>query len=110
MPVRQYAYALFDVGALHCRALPRCQGCGLAAGCGALRSGLPVVPPPPRQAAYQGSLRQLRGALLAAALAADGTPTSALRTAVSSLPGATEQRIELALAGLVADGLLRDDA
>nr|MDQ2960286.1 A/G-specific adenine glycosylase [Candidatus Dormibacteraeota bacterium] len=37
MTVREYGYALFDVGATHCRVRPRCHGCPVAAACAALR-------------------------------------------------------------------------
>lgn len=106
MPMRQYTYALFDVGALHCRSQPRCDGCPLAARC-AFR-GRGAKTPTRRRVPYQGSLRQLRGAILAAVL---GNPTlsgAALRSAVAGTPGATPQRFDEAFAGLVADGLLVD--
>jgi A/G-specific adenine glycosylase len=107
MPMRQYSYALFDVGALHCRAAPRCDGCPLSRRCAFRAAGAPVAAAPRRQPPYRGSLRQLRGTILAAALDG-GLPRDALalRDAVSSLPGATPERCEAALQGLIADGLL----
>jgi A/G-specific adenine glycosylase len=104
MPIREYTYALFDVGALHCRSRPRCDGCPLAESCSFRRSGIPAVPR--RRARYHGSLRQLRGAILAAALANPMLTDAALRDAVSRIPGATRQRFDEAFAGLVIDGLL----
>jgi A/G-specific adenine glycosylase len=106
MPVRDYGYALFDVGALHCRARPRCHGCPVAAGCAALQRVTAPAPPPRRQSAYAGSLRQLRGALLAAALRAPAASPSDLADAVAAVAGSTPERVTAALDGLMADGLL----
>lgn len=69
MSPRDFTYALFDVGALHCRARPLCDGCPLAATC-ASRHRLAAAPPEPRRRAprYRGSTRELRGAILRAML------------------------------------------
>ncbi len=104
MPIREYAYALFDVGAQHCRAQPRCDGCPLSRSCSFRFSGSTAAPR--RQPRYQGSLRQLRGAILQAVL---GNPTlsgAPLRQAMSSVPGLSQHRFDEAFAGLVLDGLL----
>jgi len=76
MNARDYTYALFDVGALHCRAQPHCQGCPLAAGCES-RFRLSVRPPQsqPTSIRYRGSTRELRGAVLRTMLA-DPAPAS----------------------------------
>ena len=76
MSSRDFTYALFDVGALHCRARPQCPGCPLAPGC-ASRVRLSGPAPPSRAASirYHGSTRELRGALLRAMLI-DPPPTS----------------------------------
>jgi A/G-specific adenine glycosylase len=67
---REFTYALFDVGALHCRARPLCTGCPLANTC-ASRARLAMGPPPSRHPAvrYKGSIRELRGAVLRTMLA-----------------------------------------
>jgi A/G-specific adenine glycosylase len=105
MAVREYSYALFDVGALHCRARPHCAGCPLASGCHAqVRQSPGAVAR--RGRTYVGSLRQLRGAVLARALALPTASPDDLAESVSDLPGATPDRIRLALEGLVADGLV----
>ncbi len=104
MSIREYTYALFDIGALHCRSRPRCEGCPLAPGCTFRCSGTAVVPR--RHPRYEGSLRQLRGAILAAALDNPTLAGASLREAVSGIPGATPQRFDEAFAGLVIDGLL----
>ena len=73
---RELTYALFDVGALHCRARPRCSGCPLADTC-ASRSRLAIGPAPTRHPSipYKGSTRELRGAVLRTMLATPA-PTS----------------------------------
>jgi A/G-specific adenine glycosylase len=109
MTLREYTYALFDVGALHCHAVPDCQGCPLAAHCRFRQAGTPLAPRRPR-ARYPGSLRQLRGAILAAALGGAERDPSSLFEAVSALPGATPERFTRALSGLVADQLLESEA
>ena len=70
MTARSFTYALFDTGALHCRARPRCQACPLAATC-ASRSRLVAAVPVRRRHSprYHGSTRELRGAVLRAMLA-----------------------------------------
>jgi len=104
MPVREFAYALFDVGAMHCRATPRCAGCALANSCAFRGPG--VRGARRRQTPYRGSMRQLRGAILAAALADPQRDRASLLEAAQGLPGANPQRCDEALRGLVADGLL----
>ena len=63
-----------------------------------------------RQAPYRGSLRQLRGALLAQALRTPQAAPAELAAAVSAVPGATPERIRSALDGLVADGLIAGES
>lgn len=107
MPWRDYVYALFDVGSMHCRARPRCPGCPAATECLALRRTGGPERAPRRQLPYAGSLRQLRGAVLAASLAAPGASATELAAAVHDVPGATPERTRAALDGLVRDGLVR---
>jgi len=68
---RAFTYALFDAGALHCNAVPRCHGCPLAMGC-ASRSRLATAKPQPRRRSprFRGSTRELRGAVLREMLSA----------------------------------------
>lgn len=85
--------ALMEFGQRICSARPRCGHCPVAAGCAG-----PAVDPDPgdgrprRQARFEGSLRQRRGALLRTVLACGGVPD-----------GAVDHE---AAASLVADGLL----
>jgi A/G-specific adenine glycosylase len=76
MNARDFTYALFDAGALHCRARPLCHGCPLNANC-ASRGRLASGPPERRRRSprYHGSTRELRGAVLRAMLA-EPLPTS----------------------------------
>jgi A/G-specific adenine glycosylase len=105
LAVREYAYAMFDVGAIHCRAIPRCDTCALEAVCALRGNGTPVArrrgAPP-----YRGSLRELRGTILAAALADVQRDGAALVEAGMRVPGATAERCLEAVSGLIADGLL----
>jgi len=67
---REFTYALFDTGAVHCRARPLCHGCPLATGC-ASRPRVAIGPAPAGRPSvrYKGSARELRGAVLRAMLA-----------------------------------------
>jgi A/G-specific adenine glycosylase len=111
MSARDYAFALFDIGAMVCLARrPRCTDCPLAPQCTSvdrLRSARPD-PPPRRQTAYSGSLRELRGAVLRAML--DEHPPAdieSLRSRVARIPAAARPgSLESALAGLQRDGLV----
>ncbi len=111
MPMREYSWALFDVGARHCRARPRCDRCPLLARCAwrARGSTGDAGAPKRRQPPYRGSLRQLRGAVLAAALRSPGAPPATLAARVTAVPGATPEQVRSALDGLIADGLLAGD-
>ena len=109
MSMREYSYALFDVGARHCRARPvaiaaRCGGaCAWRArgvmhrdaGAPAAPGAVPRQPPPAaRRAARRG----------AALTGRDRRRSSPRR--YSAIPGATPERVRSALDGLVADGLI----
>jgi A/G-specific adenine glycosylase len=65
MTARAFTYALFDAGALHCRAQPHCDGCPLTSEC-ASRTRVTMSPPARagRSIRYRGSIRELRGAVL----------------------------------------------
>ncbi|MFZ0178840.1 MAG: A/G-specific adenine glycosylase [Candidatus Dormiibacterota bacterium] len=110
MSARAFTYALFDAGALHCRARPSCQGCPLAATC-ASRSRLAAAPLQTRRRSprYHGSTRELRGAVLRAMLA---DPPPATIDELRSRAGAAAERrppadITLVLDTLIHEGLVR---
>ncbi|MBV9101074.1 MAG: A/G-specific adenine glycosylase [Candidatus Dormibacteraeota bacterium] len=109
MSRRDYTLALFDAGALHCRAVPRCDGCPLAGGC-AWRRRPPAAAAGERrrQPRYEGSFRQLRGALLDAWLRTrSGDEAELAAAAAAGLQSAADaERVARALHSLVADGLI----
>ncbi len=109
MSARAFTYALFDAGALHCRARPLCDGCPLAATC-ASRDRLALSPPERRRRSprYQGSTRELRGAVLRAMLA-DPPPSSIGELQQRAGPpaaGRTATDIAVVLDALVHEGLV----
>jgi A/G-specific adenine glycosylase len=108
MPMREYSYALFDVGSIHCRARPDCPACPLRAACVWRARDQVAQSSERRQGPYHGSLRQLRGAVLRELLRDPQSSAAQLATAVHQLPGATPERIRMALEGLVGDGLISD--
>jgi A/G-specific adenine glycosylase len=81
-----WSSALMDVGALHCRPRPRCQGCPLAPSCRWRALGPAAPPPRPRaQAPFATSDRRWRGAVVRALAAApDGLDRAALAAAVQA--------------------------
>jgi A/G-specific adenine glycosylase len=69
----EWSSALMDVGALHCRPRPRCQGCPLAARCRWRALGPAAPQPRPRsQPPFHTSDRRWRGAVVRALAAAPG--------------------------------------
>jgi A/G-specific adenine glycosylase len=82
----EWSSALMDVGALHCRPRPRCQGCPLEPRCRWRALGPAAPTPRPRaQAPFQTSDRRWRGAVVRAlAGAADGLEVGALAEEVDA--------------------------
>jgi A/G-specific adenine glycosylase len=81
-----WSSALMDVGALHCRPRPRCDGCPLELSCRWRALGPAAPPPRPRtQAPFATSDRRWRGAVVRAlADAPDGLDRAALADAVQA--------------------------
>ncbi|MFI5286307.1 MAG: A/G-specific adenine glycosylase [Candidatus Dormibacteria bacterium] len=109
MSRRDFTYALFDAGALHCRAQPLCHGCPLATTCAA-RSRLAGSPPARKRRSprYRGSTRELRGAVLRAMLA-DSPPTTIEELHARTGPAAAGRSsgdIAVVLGTLVHEGLV----
>jgi A/G-specific adenine glycosylase len=96
--------ALMDIGREHCRAMPRCDGCPLETWCVWRRSGGSAAPASPRrsQSRFEGSTRQVRGRIVAALLERPSAGVAALVAATDRPP----DRVEEALAALVADGVV----
>jgi A/G-specific adenine glycosylase len=82
----EWSSALMDVGALHCRPRPRCQGCPLEPRCHWRALGPAAPAPRPRaQAPFRTSDRRWRGAVVRAlAGAADGLEVGALAEEVDA--------------------------
>lgn len=96
--------AMMELGATICTARdPGCARCPIAVGCAWLLAGRPAAegPPPRRQARFEGSDRQARGALLAVLREAEGA------VAEPSLLGGWPDAAQAAraLTSLLADGL-----
>jgi A/G-specific adenine glycosylase len=97
--------ALMDIGREHCRAVPRCDGCPLARACRWRRShraGSPVERTTRRQGRFEGSMRQVRGRVVDVLR----SRPSAGRNALARETGFDTDRLELALDGLVRDGVV----
>jgi len=115
VPEQPWAWssALMDVGALHCRPRPRCQGCPLELTCRWRALGPAAPPPRPRaQAPFATSDRRWRGAVVRALAAApDGLDRAALADAVEA--GAADRPagwFEGLLGRLEAEGMVATGA
>jgi A/G-specific adenine glycosylase len=97
--------ALMDLGRTHCRAVPQCEGCPLARACRWRRAnpgGGPVASGSRGQSRFAGSMREVRGRIVDVLR---GRPTAGL-TALVGATGFTTARVEVALEGLVRDGVV----
>ena len=112
---RGYTFALFDAGALHCRARPLCDGCPLRRHCAwrrTARAGITTGGTRRPSVPYETSMRRLRGVLLAAALRDGGDLTTeaahaAAADVAATLPPARDAAlIDDAVASLRADRLI----
>jgi A/G-specific adenine glycosylase len=102
---RVVSAAVMELGALVCTARsPRCEACPLVELCAWRAAGFPehAGPTRARQASYEGSDRQARGALLAVLRSSD-VPVTSLAFAAAWRDVAQRER---ALDSLVADGLV----
>lgn len=89
--------AIMDLGASLCRPRPECGRCPVEPWC----SDPSVYSPPGSQSAFDGSIRQARGAVLRTLLDSGSAPVSGL----SGL-GIEPARLQTALESLHADGLI----
>ncbi len=95
-----WAQALMDLGAMVCRPRnPSCEECPVEDWC--IDPG--VYEPPPRQPAYEGSVRQARAAVLRT-VARDGALSI---ESLSERSGLDPSRLEPAIASLISDGTMR---
>jgi A/G-specific adenine glycosylase len=104
-----WSSALMDVGALHCRPRPRCDGCPLELSCRWRALGPAAPPPRPRaQAPFATSDRRWRGAVVRALAAADdGLDRAGLADAVqAAAAGRPAGWFDTLLARLEAEGMV----
>jgi A/G-specific adenine glycosylase len=94
--------ALMDLGREVCRPRPRCPVCPLAAGCAFFRSGAEPRPSRRRQGPFEGSSRQVRGAIVRALR--ERSPSSV--GAIASSTGYELARVAGALEDLHREGLV----
>jgi A/G-specific adenine glycosylase len=94
--------AVMDLGREHCRPRPRCDGCPLRAACRFAAEGRQPKPARRRQPAFEGSFRQVRGAVIRTLRARDDASLGALARET----GAPLERVGMAVAALAADGLV----
>lgn len=95
--------ALMDLGRDVCRPRdPRCDECALEPACSFRANGRAASPPRPRQGPFEGSFRQLRGAIVHALR---GREASSLRE-LARITGSDRDRVRLAVAALTRDGLV----
>jgi A/G-specific adenine glycosylase len=98
----EWNQALMDVGRLHCRPAPRCEGCPIAAGCRFRDAGRPGRPSRPRQSRFEGSPRQVRGAVVRELRSV----RSASAEALAERTGHTAAAVATATAALATDGIV----
>ncbi len=90
--------ALMDLGAQLCRPTPNCDDCPVVESC----IDPSVYVPPPRQARFDGSVRQTRGAIVRVML--DGQQRTA--QVVAAAVGHDEERVTAALEALIREGVI----
>jgi A/G-specific adenine glycosylase len=94
--------ALMDLGREVCRRRPRCEICPLARDCRFRAAGAPVQPSARRQAPFEGSDRQVRGAVVRALRGHRALTLGGL----SRRTGFGVERVTAAVRALAAEGLL----
>lgn len=95
--------AMMELGATVCRPAPACERCPVRSDC----VDPSIYTPPPRQAPYEGSIRQVRGDLLRL-LAGSAAPIPL--EAVIEVMRVEATHLEAAVSGLVSDGLIAVDS
>jgi A/G-specific adenine glycosylase len=99
----EWNQALMDIGRLCCRPVPRCDGCPLAPGCRFHEAGRSGGPSGRRQTPFQGSARQVRGAVVEVLR---GTERPASADALAGRTGHAVEAIASVADALVGEGLL----
>jgi A/G-specific adenine glycosylase len=95
--------ALMDIGREHCRAMPRCAGCPLEPWCAFRRRGGedPWVAGRP-QSAFDGSMRQVRGRVVALLRERPSAGRQTIRREIGGSP----DRVDAAIGSLVTDAIV----
>lgn len=94
--------ALMDIGRLFCRPAPRCEACPLARGCRFRSTGRQGRSSTRRQSAFEGSPRQVRGAVVRSLRSVRSASVEAL----ADLSGHSIAEVASATTALLADGLV----
>jgi A/G-specific adenine glycosylase len=94
--------AVFDLGRTVCRPSPRCESCPLRAWCRFAAAGRTGRPSARRQQPFAGSLRQVRGAVVACLR--ERSPRTV--ASVTSSTGFENDRVLAAIRGLDHDGIV----
>jgi len=101
-PASEWNQAMMDLGAMTCGAkMPRCGACPVKDWC----SGPASYTPAPAQGRFEGSARQLRGAIVRSLVRSDAT----FREIVQQTGFPTPQ-VEMALTDLMSEQLVRRDS
>jgi A/G-specific adenine glycosylase len=98
----EWNQALMDLGRVFCRPAPRCADCPLASFCRFRAAGRTARPSGRRQSPFQGSARQVRGAVVAALR----TQRSATGEALADRTGHPARTTATATESLLRDGIL----
>ncbi len=94
--------ALMDIGRLFCRPAPRCDGCPVASDCRFLGAGRRGRPTGRRGSAFEGSPRQVRGAVVQILR----TVRSASTEVLAERTGRSVAAVATATAALTAEGIV----
>ncbi|MGE5461286.1 MAG: A/G-specific adenine glycosylase [Solirubrobacterales bacterium] len=94
--------ALMDLGREVCRPQPRCEICPLRRSCEFVAAGARPTSPRRRQGPFEGSFRQVRGAVVRALRARDAASLEEL----TAITGLGAERVAEAVRRLTAEGLL----
>ncbi|MCI0634730.1 MAG: A/G-specific adenine glycosylase [Actinobacteria bacterium] len=94
--------AVMDLGREVCRPRPRCEVCPLARVCRFRSAGTDPRPSPRRQGSFEGSTRQVRGAVVRALR----DERSATLGRLARLTGFEMERVAVAVSALAGDGLV----
>jgi A/G-specific adenine glycosylase len=100
----EWNQALMDLGRLLCRPTPRCEACPLSAHCRFHAAGRTGRPSGRRQSPFEGSARQVRGAVVEVLRAR----RSASAEALAQRTGHRARAIAAATVSLVHDGILEE--